>query len=231
MKKRVVVVTGAFGTLGSAVALKFLELNDKVILVDKAGKRPPALSECAIAENEIYVGWDLSNADSTNQLVKDIHKAQGAIDVLVNVAGAFRAETVLDGSQDTWDFLYSVNLRTVVNMCRATLPVLNRTGAGRIVNVGANAAQQAGIGMGPYAASKSGVHRLTEALAAELKGQATVNAVLPGIMDTPLNRAEMPNANFSAWVQPDEMAGVIAFLASDGARAITGALIPVTGRV
>jgi len=231
MKKRVVVVTGAFGTLGSAVVLKFLELNDKVILVDKAGKRPPALSECAIAENEIYVGWDLSNADSTNQLVKDIHKAQGAIDVLVNVAGAFRAETVLDGSQDTWDFLYSVNLRTVVNMCRATLPVLNRTGAGRIVNVGANAAQQAGIGMGPYAASKSGVHRLTEALAAELKGQATVNAVLPGIMDTPLNRAEMPNANFSAWVQPDEMAGVIAFLASDGARAITGALIPVTGRV
>jgi len=227
----VVVVTGAFGTLGSAVVLKFLELNDKVILVDKAGKRPPALSECAIAENEIYVGWDLSNADSTNQLVKDIHKAQGAIDVLVNVAGAFRAETVLDGSQDTWDFLYSVNLRTVVNMCRATLPVLNRTGAGRIVNVGANAAQQAGAGMGAYAASKSGVHRLTEALAAELKGQATVNAVLPGVMDTPLNRAEMPNANFSAWVQPEEIAAAIAFLASGEARAITGALIPVTGRV
>jgi len=231
MKKRVVVVTGAFGTLGSAVALKFLELNDKVILVDKAGKRPPALSDSAIAENEIYVGWDLSNADSTNQLVKDIHKAHGAIDVLVNVAGAFRAETVLDGSQDTWDFLYSVNLRTVVNMCRATLPVLNRTGAGRIVNVGANAAQQAGAGMGAYAASKSGVHRLTEALAAELKGQATVNAVLPGVMDTPLNRAEMPNANFSAWVQPEEIAAAIAFLASGEARAITGALIPVTGRV
>lgn len=231
MKKRVVVVTGAFGTLGSAVVLKFLELNDKVILVDKAGKRPPALRESTIADNEIYVGWDLSNTDSTNQLVKDIHKAQGAIDVLVNVAGAFRAETVLDGSQDTWDFLYSVNLRTVVNMCRATLPVLNRTGAGRIVNVGANAAQHAGAGMGAYAASKSGVHRLTEALAVELKGQATVNAVLPGVLDTPLNRAEMPNANFSAWVQPDEMADVIAFLASDAARAVTGALVPVTGRV
>ena len=231
MKKRVVVVTGAFGTLGSAVVLKFLELNDKVILVDKAGKRPPALRESTIADNEIYVGWDLSNTDSTHQLVKDIHKAQGAIDVLVNVAGAFRAETVLDGSQDTWDFLYSVNLRTVVNMCRATLPVLNRTGAGRIVNVGANAAQHAGAGMGAYAASKSGVHRLTEALAVELKGQATVNAVLPGVLDTPLNRAEMPNANFSAWVQPDEMADVIAFLASDAARAVTGALVPVTGRV
>jgi NAD(P)-dependent dehydrogenase (short-subunit alcohol dehydrogenase family) len=213
------------------VALKFLGLNDKVILVDKAGIRPPALRKSTIAENEIYVGWDLSNAGSTNQLVKDIHKAHGAIDVLVNVAGAFRAETVLDGSQDTWDFLYSVNLRTVVNMCRATLPVLNRTGAGRIVNVGANAAQHAGAGMGAYAASKSGVHRLTEALAIELKGQATVNAVLPGVMDTPLNRAEMPNVNFSTWVQPDEMAGVIAFLASDAARAITGALIPVTGRV
>ena len=85
--------------------------------------------------------------------------------------------------------------------------------------------------MGAYAASKSGVHRLTEALAVELKGQATVNAVLPGVLDTPLNRAEMPNANFSAWVQPDEMADVIAFLASDAARAVTGALVPVTGRV
>lgn len=231
MKKRVVVVTGAFGTLGSAVVLKFLDVNDKVILVDKAGKRPPALRESAIAENDIYVGWDLSNADSTTQLVKDIHKTHGVIDVLVNVAGAFRSETVLDGSQETWDFLYSVNLRTVVNMCRAALPVLNRTGAGRIVNVGAYAAQHAGAAMGAYAASKSGVHRLTEALAAELQGQATVNAVLPGVMDTPLNRAEMPNADSSAWVQPEEMAGVIAFLASDAARAITGTLIPVTGRV
>ncbi len=231
MKKRVVVVTGAFGTLGSAVVLKFLDINDKVILVDKAGKRPPALSESAIAENDIYVGWDLSNADSTNQLVKDIHKTHGVIDVLINVAGAFRSETVLDGSLDTWDFLYSVNLKTVANMCRAALPVLNRTGAGRIVNVGANAAQHATLGMGAYAASKSAVHRLTEALADELKGQATVNAVLPGIMDTPLNRSEMPNANFSAWVQPEEMAAIIVFLASEEARAITGALIPVTGRV
>jgi NAD(P)-dependent dehydrogenase (short-subunit alcohol dehydrogenase family) len=103
---------------------------------------------------------------------------------------------------------------------------------GRIVNIGANAALKAGAGMGAYTASKSGVMRFTEALAEELKGRdITVNAVLPSTLDTPANRADMPKADFSRWVPPEQLAGVIMFLLSPQASVITGALIPVVGRV
>jgi 3-oxoacyl-[acyl-carrier protein] reductase len=120
---------------------------------------------------------------------------------------------------------------TAFNASRAAIPHLVTSGAGRIINIGAMGALQAGAGMGPYAASKSGVHRLTEALAAELKGKVTVNAVLPSTIDTAANRRDMPDADFSKWVRADELAEVILFLASDAASAVTGALLPVSGRV
>jgi NAD(P)-dependent dehydrogenase (short-subunit alcohol dehydrogenase family) len=127
--------------------------------------------------------------------------------------------------------MYAMNVLTALNASQSALPHLARSGAGRIVNVGAMGAQQAGAGMGPYAASKAGVHRLTEALAAEWKGKITVNAVLPSTIDTAANRASMPKADFAKWVSPKELADVILFLASDAASAVTGALLPVTGRV
>jgi NAD(P)-dependent dehydrogenase (short-subunit alcohol dehydrogenase family) len=127
--------------------------------------------------------------------------------------------------------MYALNVTTALNASRAAIPHLVASGSGRIVNVGAMGALQAGSGMGAYAASKSGVHRLTEALAAELKGQVTVNAVLPSIIDTAANRASMPKADFAKWVTPKELAEVILFLASDAASAVTGALLPVNGRV
>jgi NAD(P)-dependent dehydrogenase (short-subunit alcohol dehydrogenase family) len=116
--------------------------------------------------------------------------------------------------------------------CQAALPYLLQSGSGRIVNIGAMAAAKAAAGMGAYAASKAGVARLTEALADELKDRhVTVNAILPSILDTPRNRLDMPQADFTRWVKPVEAAEVIAFLVSDAARAVTGALIPVAGRV
>lgn len=122
-----------------------------------------------------------------------------------------------------------MNLTTAATITQLALPMLKASAAGRVVNIGAGAAIKAGMGMGAYAASKSGVHRLTEALAEELAGTGvTVNAVLPSIIDTPTNRADMPDADFSAWVQPQAIAEVIEFLASDAARAVTGALVPVT---
>jgi NAD(P)-dependent dehydrogenase (short-subunit alcohol dehydrogenase family) len=125
-----------------------------------------------------------------------------------------------------------MNVETASNASRAAIPHLKRSGSGRIVNVGANAALKAGLGMAPYAASKAGVHALTQSLAEELKGDGvTVNAVLPSILDTPANRADMPKADFASWVAPEDLAAVILFLASEAARAVTGALIPVTGRV
>jgi NAD(P)-dependent dehydrogenase (short-subunit alcohol dehydrogenase family) len=127
--------------------------------------------------------------------------------------------------------MYALNVLTALNTSRSALPYLATSASGRIVNIGAMGALQAGAGMGPYAASKAGVHRLTEALAAEWKGKITVNAVLPSIIDTAANRASLPKADFAKWVTPQELANVILFLASDAASAVTGALIPVSGRV
>jgi len=127
--------------------------------------------------------------------------------------------------------MHALNLLTAVNASHAALPHLLKSRAGRIVNIGAMGALQAGAGMGPYAASKAAVHRFTEALAAEQKGKITVNAVLPSTIDTAANRASMPNSDFGKWVKPQELAEVILFLISDAASAVTGALIPVSGRV
>ena len=147
-----------------------------------------------------------------------------------NIAGGFAWEKVQDGSTDTWDRMYQMNVRTAVAASQAALAHL--PDGGRIVNIGANGAVKAGAGMGAYAASKAGVMRFTEALAEELKGRGiTVNALLPSIIDTPANRADMPDADFSAWVQPAQLADAIVFLLSDKASAITGALVPVVGRV
>ena len=136
-----------------------------------------------------------------------------------------------DGSVATWDRLYAMNVRTALIASRALLPLL-RASHGAIVNIGAAASVKAGVGMGAYAASKSGVARLTEALAEELKEEGVrVNAILPSIIDTPTNRADMPDADVAKWVSPAQLAGVVAFLLSSDAMPITGALIPVTGRV
>ena len=155
----------------------------------------------------------------------------GKLDALVNIAGGFTYETVAEGDIKSWQRMHALNLLTALNTSHAALPHLAKSPAARIVNIGAMGALQAGAGMGPYAASKAGVHRLTEALAAEHKGKITVNAVLPSTIDTAANRADMPKADFSKWVTPQELAEVILFLISDAASAVTGALIPVAGRV
>ena len=173
---------------------------------------------------------DLSDAASAKNAINDAVKALGRLDALVNIAGAFRWETIAEGTLDTWDLLYRINLRTAIAASQAALPHLRE--GGRIVNIGANSALKAGTGVGAYTASKSGVMRFTESLADEVKERGiTVNAVLPSIIDTPPNRADMPKADFGKWVKPQQLADVILFLLSDQASAITGALIPVTGRV
>jgi NAD(P)-dependent dehydrogenase (short-subunit alcohol dehydrogenase family) len=164
--------------------------------------------------------------------MKTVRSRLGSIDVLINIAGGFRWQTVEQGDVDGWEAMFASNLKTAVVTTKAALPSLLESPAGRIINVGAGAAARAaGAGMGAYAASKAGVHKLTESLAEELKDRGiTVNAVLPGTIDTPQNRADMPKADFSRWVQPSAIASVIAFLASDEAAAVTGALLPVYGR-
>ena len=227
MAGRVFAVTGAFGVLGHAVAEAAAATGARVALIDQA-PAPKALLTDALALG----GTDISDPAGAARAVEKVVERFGGLDVLVNVAGTFRWETLAGGDPATWDLLYRVNVATALNMSKAALPHLMASGAGRIVNVGANAALRAGMGMGAYAASKSGVHRLTESLAEETKGKGvTVNAVLPSIIDTPANRVDMPDADFGKWVKPAELAAVIIFLASEKAGAMTGALVPVTGGV
>ena len=223
---QVVAITGAFGALGSAVVQAALAEGAQVAAIDRAPSPRASLGAAAL-----FGDVDLASNEGAQAAIDAIVARYGRLDALVNIAGGFRWEQLAGGSLDTWDTLYALNLRTAVAACRAALPHLPE-GRGRIVNIGAAGAVKAGAGMGAYAATKSGVARLTEALAEELKPRGiTVNAVLPSIIDTPANRADMPKADFGTWVAPAQLADVIVFLLSAKAQAVTGALLPVTGRV
>lgn len=226
MHGKVIVITGASGALGKVVAATAIARGARVAGIDHA-----AAATGPTAERLELGGVDLSDAAQAAKAIGAAASHFGRLDALINIAGSFSFETVSEGDPKTWQRLYTINVMTAVNASRAAIPHLIASGAGRIINIGAMGALQAAAGMGPYAASKSGVHRLTEALAAELKGKVTVNAVLPSTIDTPANRRDMPNADFWAWVTADELANVILFLASDAASAVTGALLPVRGRV
>ncbi|MCA1388912.1 SDR family oxidoreductase [Bradyrhizobium yuanmingense] len=226
MQGKILIVTGAGGALGQVVAETALVRGARVAGIDHASSQT-----AASADHIDIAGVDLSDPAQAKTAVDAAAKHFGRLDALINIAGGFAFETVGDGDIATWQRMHALNVLTALNTSRAALPHLAKSTAGRIVNIGAMGALQAGNGMGPYAASKAGVHRLTEALANEWKGKVTVNAVLPSIIDTAANRADMPKADFSKWVTPQELAEVILFLASDAASGVTGALIPVGGRV
>lgn len=224
LEGKVVVVTGGLGALGRAVVAAAVDDGATVVAVDCVAGEAPAGAELAPAV-------DLGDAAASAAAFTAIAEKHGRIDSLVNVAGGFRWEMVEPGSIDTWDFLYQINVRTAVNASKAVLAHIPASG-GRIVNISAAGSVKAAGGLAAYAASKSGVSRLTEALAEELKPRnITVNAVMPSIIDTQPNRNDMPDADYDTWVTPQALAGVITFLLSEKAEAVTGALIPVTGRV
>jgi len=230
--KKVVVLTGAAGHLGRAVAHHFATRGASLVLVDVDHDRL-LQAHGDTSERQMLAPADLRDAAQAAAVVQAVLHRFGGIDVLVNVAGGFRmGETVHETSDETWNLLFDLNTRTLLNMCRAIVPVMRAAGRGRIVNVGAYGALRGGALMGAYAASKSSVIRLTESLAAELREYGIgVNCVLPTIIDSPDNRAAMPDADPSRWVAPEALAEVIGFLASDAARAMHGAAVPVTALV
>ena len=222
---RTLVITGGHGVLGRAVLEAALAEGLNVAIIDHARGQtaPDGVLELG--------GVDLTDPAAAQGAMQAVADRFGGVDALLNIAGGFVWQAT-DDPAPAWDRMYALNVTTALNATRAALPWLKQSQEGRIVNVGANGALKAAAGMGAYAAAKSGVHRLTESLAEELKTTSvTVNAVLPSILDTAQNRADMPDADPAKWVRPAELARVMLFLASPDSRAITGALIPVTGRV
>jgi NAD(P)-dependent dehydrogenase (short-subunit alcohol dehydrogenase family) len=226
MRDKVVVVTGGFGVLGHAVAEAALAAGAHVALPGREQ------ADTIPARDRLLVlgGVDLTDFAAAKQAFDTVAARFGKIDGLANVAGGFRWQTLGDGDLAGWTDLYQMNLLTAATASKAALPYLRAT-QGAIVNVGSAPAKKAGAGMGAYAASKAGVLRLTESLAEEeKKAGVRVNSVLPTIIDTPRNRADMPKADFSRWVKPEEIAKAILFLLSDDASAITGAELLIAGR-
>jgi len=228
LTNKIIAVTGGFGALGRATGEALRAAGARVALLDVA----PAPAASPVDGALCLGGVQLDDPAAAARAIDQVQAHFGALDGLVNVAGGFTWETVEAGDPASWQQMFAMNVQTALHASQAALRHLLPRGAGRIVNIGALAAAQAGLGMGAYAASKAGVARLTEAMAEEFKDRGiTINAVLPSILDTPANRAAMPDADASRWVSPAALAGVIVFLLSDAAAPINGALIPVKGRV
>ena len=225
-----IVITGAAGNLGAAVAAAFHAGNARVILVDAKQE----FLDSRFPEDDaryVKVAVDLLQRDAVAAAFAELQSRYGGIDALCAIAGGFHmGETVHDIGLDTWDMMQDMNVRTLLNSTAAAVPHMIQRGMGKIVTIGANVALKGVPGMGSYCAAKSTVMRLTEAMAGELREHAiNVNCVMPSIIDTPVNRADMPDADPALWVAPGDLAAVIMFLCSKEAKAVHGALIPVVG--
>ncbi|HEX7648947.1 MAG TPA: SDR family NAD(P)-dependent oxidoreductase [Noviherbaspirillum sp.] len=228
---KTVMVTGASGNLGRAAALAFHQRGANLVLVDRS------LDHLRTAfgdegERRLFITADLLDAAQVKEAVLTASARFGRIDVLCNIAGGFRmGPMVHETTDEDWNFLFDLNTRSLLHAVRAVVPDMLAGGGGKIVNIAANSAQKGVARMGAYCASKDVVIRVTEAMAAELRdSNINVNCILPSIIDTPQNRADMPGADPARWVAPEALADVMVFLASEGARAIHGAALPVVGR-
>jgi NAD(P)-dependent dehydrogenase (short-subunit alcohol dehydrogenase family) len=228
---RVVMITGAAGHLGRAVAQAFAEQDDTLVLVDR---ERAALVQAFQAEQprRLFVALDLLQPAAVDRGVQEVLARVGAIDVLCNLAGGFSMGPDVHATPAAaWQRMQELNVHTLLHASAAVVPGMLARQRGCIVNVGANAAQRGAAAMGAYIAAKAQVQRITESMAAELRDRGIrVNCVMPSVLDTPVNRADMPDADFTRWVAPAQLAAVIAFLASDAASAIHGAALPVTNR-
>ena len=232
MDNRVVIVTGAGGNLGAAVATELNRRGASLVCVDYAAKALEALETSLSPAAGLLTlsGLDLTKLEDAQKMVAAALDKFGRVDALVNTVGGFRMAPVVDALDD-WDFLMNINARAALATSAAVAPAMRERKFGRIVHIAAGAGNRGGAEMSVYSAAKAAVMRITESLAEELSADGvTANCILPGTIDTPQNRAAMPDADTSRWVPPSDIARVIAFLISDAAGAVTGAAIPVTRR-
>jgi NAD(P)-dependent dehydrogenase (short-subunit alcohol dehydrogenase family) len=231
----VVIITGASGNLGQAVTKAFFEAGASLALIDHKKTQMTKIFGGAQVDTDRHLSIspvDVTDPDAVRQAVEAVVRRFGRIDVLVNTVGGYRAGKPLHETPvETLDFLFNLNVRSTFLMCQAVIPAMLVQGGGKIINTGARSGQRGGKGNAAYSASKSAVIRMTESMAVELKAAGiNVNCVLPGIIDTPQNRESLPKADYSRWEKPDSIADVILFLASNAARDISGAALPLDGR-
>jgi NAD(P)-dependent dehydrogenase (short-subunit alcohol dehydrogenase family) len=232
-RNKAVVITGAAGNLGRAVAQVFAARGSHLALLDlDSAGIAGTVAACDGQASAKAFPTDLIDRAAVEGTIDAVLGEYGRIDVLANIAGGFAMGPLIQDTEDRdWDFMMDLNARSVFNTCRRVIPNMLDNGGGRIVNVSARAAEQGKGRMGPYCASKAAVLTFTESLAAENKfNNINVNCILPGTIDTPQNREAMPDADFGKWVPPAALADVVMFLASDAARCVTGAAIPVYGQ-
>jgi NAD(P)-dependent dehydrogenase (short-subunit alcohol dehydrogenase family) len=234
VKNQVVVVTGAAGQLGMAVTRAFLESGARVTCVDKARDRlQEVYSEGSRSLEHLFaVSIDVNDPQSVKGMVAETIQRFGRLDVLVHTVGGFRAGTpVHETPLETWDLMMNLNARTAFITSQAVIPQMLKQGSGAIIHVAARPGLTGKANMAAYGASKSAVIRLVESMSAEYKEAGIrTNCIIPGTIDTPQNRGDMPGADTGRWVKPASLAEVVMFLASDAARDIHGAALPVYGR-
>jgi len=225
----VAVVTGAGGALGSAIATAFADAGATVAAVDIV--EPDSEDFLLDPERDpidVYQG-DFTNESDVESVFESIVADHGGIDYLANVAGTWRGGTPIDETEEaTFEFLMNVNLKTMFLASKHAIPHL-REREGAIVSVSARSSLEGGEGDGIYRASKAGVRLLTETIAEENLGDVRANAVMPSVIDTPMNREMMPDSDHESWVEPADIADVVRWLCSDAASVTSGAAVPVYG--
>jgi NAD(P)-dependent dehydrogenase (short-subunit alcohol dehydrogenase family) len=231
---KVVMITGAIGNLGTVLARTFQASHAKLALIDRGEDRlKQTFADLVGSPDYLLINCaDLMNANAVEASVVGAYQHFERIDVLVNTVGGFKAGKMLHETPvETLEFMLDLNSKAVFIACQKVIPRMLEGGSGKIINIAARPGLEGKAGMAAYAASKSAVFRFTESMAAELKDQGiNVNCIIPGTIDTSANREAMPEADFSTWVSPESLAGVILFLASEAASDIHGAAIPVYGR-
>ena len=232
LKNKVVLITGTTGALGNTTANVFAQANAKLALTGRSQKKLESLHPTFSATDCMIKTADLTNEQDTQQLIDSVIEQYGRIDVLLNVAGGFdMGKRVHELSPDDFNKMFNMNFISTLNTCKKVIPHMLKQGEGRIVNVSARAATEGKGKMAPYCISKGAVVTLTESLAAEHKSNdININCVLPGTIDTPINRSDMPNADFSTWVPTDDIANTMLYLSSELATSVNGAIVPVYGK-
>lgn len=232
---QVIVVTGAAGNLGKAVARSFLDRNATVCGIDHRKGRMDDLEIISHKSGKFYRFDEVNVTDKQEMftLAEMIHNRIGSVDILVNTVGGFSSgEMVHELSIQTWHRMMDLNVHSFLSTTAAFVPDMIDNKKGKVISIGSKSALKGGVSTGAYAAAKSALLRLTESMAEELKNlNIQVNCVLPGVIDTPENRKAMPNADFSMWVTPEQVVDVIQFLSSYESGGVTGASVPVFGRL